>query len=165
MSRLSDEEIAVHEAGHAVMSLIEGLPFTFVSINKAGDLDGLVDPGDEFRQFEDRILRYRLVTVDDVSLIKRYVKVIYAGPMSHGLYLEVPQWWTYLRGGNDDLHAYQLMEVAFRVEPLITEMCSDLKLETMLEISKEDTMEKINKVALALLDRRRLTHQECKDLL
>ena len=54
---MPDEEIAFHEAGHSVMSLIEGLPFEFVTIDQAGDFEGLVDPGDEFRQFEERIFK------------------------------------------------------------------------------------------------------------
>jgi len=165
MRRIPDKEIAFHEAGHAVMSLIEGLPFEFVTIDQAGDLEGLVDPGDEFRQFEERMLRYRSPTIDDMILIGKYCKVIYSGPMSHGLYMQVPSWWTYLSGGNDNRHAYQFMEVAYRTEPLITNMCSELRLETMLEISKEETQEKVIKIATALLPRRRLTLQECKDLL
>jgi hypothetical protein len=57
------------------------------------------------------------------------------------------------------------MEVAYRTEPLITNMCSEFRLETMLEMSKEETQEKVIKIATALLARRRLTLQEYKDLL
>jgi hypothetical protein len=96
--RLNDDEIAYHEAGHAAMNIILGLPMNFVTIDQAGDYEGLVDPGDDFRNLEARVIRYRNATYDEKILLQKYVKVIYAGLMSHGLYLNNPDWWTFLGG-------------------------------------------------------------------
>jgi hypothetical protein len=58
------------------------------------------------------------------------------------------------------------MEAIYLNEPVITDKCSDLKFETMLEIPKEETQEIIRKIATVLLSgKRRLSLQECLELL
>ena len=85
--------------------------------------------------------------------------------MAHGLYMDVPNWSTYLKDGSNYRRAHQFIEIAYQREPLITEMCFELRWETELEMSKEETQEMMVKIAKALLLRRRLTQQECKELL
>ncbi len=82
--------------------------------------------------------------------------------MSHGLYLKDSNWWNFLSGGNDDVHAYQLMEALYINEPIITEMCKEVKSETMNHIAKERSLDKISKIAIALLTNRRLTQEGCQ---
>jgi hypothetical protein len=163
---MSIEEIAYHEAGHATMSIILELPMNFVTIDKAGDLEGLVDPGDDYRILEQKILRDRNAAPEEIDLLRKYAMVIYAGPMSHGLFMGIDNWPYYLINGNDNAHVYQILKAIYHSETATINACGDLRFNTMLVMQEEKTMEKVMKIAEALLSsRRKLTLQECKDLL
>jgi hypothetical protein len=160
--KINDEELAYHEAGHAAMSIVLGSSIEFVTIDKAGDLDGLMDPGQEFRNLESRPLTgIENFTYDEKILLRNYIKVIYAGPMAHGLFLKNTEWWNYLDGGNDSLHAFSLLEKISIYGPVMMKLQNELKTEAMIEMAKPETWEKVKIIACGLLEKRRLTREEC----
>jgi hypothetical protein len=89
----NDAELAHHEAGHAVMSIILNSTMDFVTIDKAGNLEGLMDPGENFRTLEQKMSHLNLF-VDEIYTMLDYIRVIYAGPMAHGIFLNELEWWN-----------------------------------------------------------------------
>ncbi|HEV8505454.1 MAG TPA: hypothetical protein VGQ53_08645 [Chitinophagaceae bacterium] len=163
---MSIEEIAFHEAGHAAMSIILNLPFNYISIEPDGEFSGTVNPGDDFKSLLERVLRNRYVTDDEKIVLRKYVMVIYAGPMSHGFYLKNPFWQYYLAGDSDYQQAYQILQLIYVTEPEKTDKRIELRDDTMLLIQEDETQEIIKKIANALLTgKHRLTYQECLEVL
>jgi hypothetical protein len=66
-----------------------------------------------------------------------------------------------LCGGNDDIYAYSLLEAIYKREPQISEMVRLLKAEVKAEFSKPETWSKVQTIAQKLLEKRRVTLEEC----
>ncbi len=163
MSRPASRRIAYHEAGHAVMSVLERLPFRHVTIIPNEDHVGMVEPSDPPKDFRPELetnIRTRL-------RVEAMIRVRLAGEVAGGIFAGRRSWRLPVTSSSptDFSLAMDLATCLVEVDDTLSAYLHLLYLQTRDKLRIRWNWIRVEAVAEALLRERNLSSRKVRKIM